>query len=359
EEDCKIWGSVNNYSKFSYLKTVKEILSDSLFSRLKTTFLGLIIKAGLRKAGGNQNGDGLAGSLSGSKTVCVVKGQRDWFCINNKPMRFSLTEFHLVIGLPFWIKEDEVPVDFECDWPLLLPDKCHRVDDLIAQLNVLGEDDEESKLRLAMLIVVLTIFMLPYGIIKYSIPKEYLVIAKKNIHAYPWGKVSFDMLVSSVKSFTVENLKKIVLKGFYMALHLWMLASVSELKETYAWPDNKSDRFPVCARYLSTVQPSYDQIMSKEEDLKVISVLGDSNEEEDDDVLMHLLKSGYVFSELDWKRGYALAQHQEDHEVEIGDRSDADYADVDETQTMQMLKSNTSPSLYYQILSTDTQSYNM
>lgn len=76
-------------------------------------------------------------------------------------------------------------------------------------MNVLGEDDEESKLRLAMLIVVLTIFMLPYGITKYWITKEFLVMAKKTIHAYLWGKVSFDMLMSSVKSFTIEKFQKI------------------------------------------------------------------------------------------------------------------------------------------------------
>ncbi|CAD5333118.1 unnamed protein product [Arabidopsis thaliana] len=252
EEDCKILGSINNHSKFSYLKIIKEILSNSLFSRLKTTFLGPIIKAGLRKAGGNQkgpNGLGFSGQLVRFLVVRQLVSSREdgiWFCINNKPMRFSLTEFHLVTGLPCWIKEDEVPVDFECDWPLL-PDKPPiKVDDYIAQLK------------------------------------------------------------------------------------LWLLGYVSELKEAYARLDDKSDRFPVCARYLSTVQPSYEQIMGKEEDLEVISFLGDSNEEEDDDVLMHLLKSDYVFSELDWKRGYALVEHQEDEEVEIGDGSDVD-ANVGET----------------------------
>ncbi|XP_010424277.2 PREDICTED: uncharacterized protein LOC104709346, partial [Camelina sativa] len=187
EEDCKIWGSINNHSKNLYLKTVKEILSHSLFSKLENTFLGPIIKEGLRKAGGNQKGDGLgfSGQLVYFLVVRQIVSSREdeiWFCINNKPMRFSLIEFHLVTGLPCWIKEDEVPVDFECDWPLFLPDKRYNVDDLIAQLKVLGEDDEESKLRLAMLIVFLTIFMLPYGITKYKIPKEYLAIAKKNIH---------------------------------------------------------------------------------------------------------------------------------------------------------------------------------
>ncbi|EOA32078.1 hypothetical protein CARUB_v10015324mg, partial [Capsella rubella] len=77
---------------------------------------------------------------------------------------------------------------------------------------------------------------------------------------------------------------------------------MSELEVAYARSDNESGHFPVCARYLSTVQPTNDQIKSKEKDLNVISVFGDSSEEEDDDVLMHLLKSDYVFSELDWKR---------------------------------------------------------
>ncbi|AED93387.1 hypothetical protein AT5G25000 [Arabidopsis thaliana] len=116
-----------------------------------------------------------------------------------------------------------------------------------------------------------------------------------------------------------------------MELQLWLLGSVSELEKAYARPDDKSDRFLVCARYLSIVQPSYEQIMSKEEDLEVISVLGDLNEEEDDNVLMHLLKNNYVFSELDWKRGYPLLQHQKDEEIEIEDKSNAD-ADVGEME---------------------------
>ncbi|CAH8267512.1 unnamed protein product, partial [Arabidopsis lyrata] len=48
-----------------------------------------------------------------------------WFCFNNKPMRFSLTEFHL------------------CDWPLLLPDKRQRMDDLIEQLTERSEKTEK------------------------------------------------------------------------------------------------------------------------------------------------------------------------------------------------------------------------
>ncbi|VYS59026.1 unnamed protein product [Arabidopsis thaliana] len=125
------------------------------------------------------------------------------------------------------------------------------------------------------------------------------------------------MLVSSIKDDDKKkNVTKIDVKGFPMAFQLWLLGFVSELEVAYARLDDKSDRFLICAKYLSTVQPSYEQIISKREDLEVISVLSDSNEEEDDDVLMHLLKSDYVFSRLDWKRCYALVQHQQDVEVE-------------------------------------------
>ncbi|CAA0384119.1 unnamed protein product [Arabidopsis thaliana] len=51
-------------------------------------------------------------------------------------MRFSLNEFHLVTGLPCWIKEDEIPVDFECDWPLSPGKTLIKVDYLIAQLKI-------------------------------------------------------------------------------------------------------------------------------------------------------------------------------------------------------------------------------
>ncbi|OAP02055.1 hypothetical protein AXX17_AT3G32430 [Arabidopsis thaliana] len=78
------------------------------------------------------------------------------------------------------------------------------------------------------------------------------------------------MLVSSVKDDDKKkNVTKIDVKGFPMALQLWLLGFVSELEVAYARLDDKSDRFLVCARYLSTVQPSYEQIMSKREDLEI------------------------------------------------------------------------------------------
>jgi len=137
----------------------------------------------LRKATGNQkgvNGLGFSGQLVYFLVVRqLVSSKKDelWFCINNKSMRFSLTEVHLVTGLPCWIKEDEISVDFECDWPLSPCKTPIKVDYLIAQLKVL--DDEESKLQLVMLIVILIVFMLSYGITKHSVPKEFWLMRKR------------------------------------------------------------------------------------------------------------------------------------------------------------------------------------
>jgi len=72
------------------------------------------------------------GSLSGSKTARAVKERRDMVLHQQQADEILIDEFHLVTGLPCWIKEDEVPIDFECDWPLL-PDKPPiKVDDFIA-----------------------------------------------------------------------------------------------------------------------------------------------------------------------------------------------------------------------------------
>jgi len=149
-----------------------------------------------------------------------VSSKKDelWFCINNKSMRFSLTEVHLVTGLPCWIKEDEISVDFECDWPLSPCKTPIKVDYLIAQLKVL--DDEESKLQLVMLIVILIVFMLSYGITKHSVPKEFW-LSEKEYSCVSLEKDAFDMLVSSVKdNDNTKNVTKIDLKGFPMALQL-------------------------------------------------------------------------------------------------------------------------------------------
>ncbi|WZZ54124.1 hypothetical protein YC2023_054231 [Brassica napus] len=44
--------SINNYASFFYVQTLEKELGDSLFSRLRSTFLGPIIEAGLQPTDG-------------------------------------------------------------------------------------------------------------------------------------------------------------------------------------------------------------------------------------------------------------------------------------------------------------------
>lgn len=104
-EEGKKARSVNNYSTFSYLMIHKGILTDSLFIKLESTFLGPIIKAGIRKGGGAQIGDGLGFSRQLfqfliSRQILTTRNNGLWFYFNCQSMRFSLREFHLVTGLP-------------------------------------------------------------------------------------------------------------------------------------------------------------------------------------------------------------------------------------------------------------------
>lgn len=137
-------------------------------------------------------------------------------------------------------------------------------------------------------------------------------------------------------------------KGFPMALHLWFLASVPKLQDAFAQLDNKDSDWPICARDVSTQQPTYAQIWCKEEskDAKVTCVLSSFNdaadlstlldEEEDDDLgkITNLVSRGYNLTEFDWKRNFIELEkaeefisqmHQEDQfqgqevEFDVGD----------------------------------------
>ncbi|KAG7533123.1 hypothetical protein ISN45_Aa08g007550 [Arabidopsis thaliana x Arabidopsis arenosa] len=171
-EESRGASSINNHSTFKYVKLVKDILSEPLFNKLKSTFLGPIIKAGLRRGGGKQMGDGLGFSASLVRYLVVrqittTKKDELWFYFNNQPMRFTLREFHLVTGLPCYA-EDKIQVEENINWPMVT--KEHTPEDLLAQLRALGNDDEESKLRLAMLLLLESIFLLKYALNKPRLP---------------------------------------------------------------------------------------------------------------------------------------------------------------------------------------------
>ncbi|CAL9239194.1 unnamed protein product [Arabidopsis halleri] len=284
-EESRGASSINNHSTFKYVKLVKDILSEPLFNKLKI------------------------------RQITTTKKDELWFYFNNQPMRFTLREFHLVTGLPCYA-EDKIQVEENINWPMVT--KEHTPEDLLAQLRALGNDDEESKLRLAMLLLLESIFLLKYALNKPSMyfTAEMLERGKNKMHTYPWGKLAFDLLVDSVHKLTGKlqtGSSKKDLKGFPMALQLWMLASVPALETAFAQSESDTSGF-VCERYVVTRQPSYYEIESVAESTSpsVISFLGSDEEDyEDDDpfkMMMKMVKGGYPWTELDWRRGFIEAR---------------------------------------------------
>ncbi|KAG7593736.1 hypothetical protein ISN45_Aa01g025200 [Arabidopsis thaliana x Arabidopsis arenosa] len=312
EEVNKPAKGINNFSSFEYLNELRGILGGSLFSRLENTFLGPIIIAGSRKGGGAQRSDdglGFSGQLIHFLLSRQIKTTREevWFHFDGQPMRFSLREFHLVTGLPCWeTEEEEAPIEDQFVWPLC-NDDTHTCGDLLKQIKELGANEEEGKLRLAMLLLIESIFLMPYTNLKFKFPRSYVEIARSNITSYPWGEVSFKILISSINSVCDSDLNKgkYSIKGFPMALQLWFLASVPNLEVAFARLGNPSGF--VCARYLCTHLPTFRAVwvVERSKDAKVISVLGDFDDKNDDlAAVVTLVNRGYRVSEIDWSRNF-------------------------------------------------------
>lgn len=79
-------------------------------------------------------------------------------------------------------EEKEAPATIEdhFNWPKCNDDK-HTCDDLLQLIEALGEDEEEGKLRLAILLLVESIVSMRYAKKKCKFEKEYVNIVKENM----------------------------------------------------------------------------------------------------------------------------------------------------------------------------------
>lgn len=163
-----------------------------------------------------------------------------------------------------------------------------------------------------MLLLLESIFLLPYDKTKAKFPYKYVDLAKQKMISYAWGKESFKLLINSVKSVSDEPFAKgkYDLKGFPMALHLWLLASVPKLESSFARFENSSNEF-ICARYLSIDLPYFKPTgkIENSENVEVTCVLRSVNnaadllvDEHNDDLdsVMRLVIRGYRLTQCDW-----------------------------------------------------------
>ncbi|CAN6920229.1 unnamed protein product [Brassica oleracea] len=313
--------SINQHSIVVYIKTVKEILGNDEFNRIRGTFLGPVIKLGERSL-----------KLSAkivhavlTKSIKTVKRHESWFHFGAQPMRFSIREFHMVTGLKCSGEAREPREETErFKWDFL-KGRTHTVKDVEKQLRNTRDDASDERLCLAMLLLIESILLqkslLDSGT---TFTLDYVKIAQDMdvLMTYPWGRTAYNLLLKSLQRAVDKSLDKnnYDLQGFPMAFLIWILESVPLLQ--YAFSQvvpilsvQPSTPIFLCEKYLQIASPQLIDVLLIEikDHLKVICILPPIPNDPEADVCMEdeankdlddmadLSKRGYKFKIRDWR----------------------------------------------------------
>ncbi|CAN6851993.1 unnamed protein product [Brassica oleracea] len=313
--------SINQHSIVAYIKTVKEILGNDEFNRIRGTFLGPVIKLGERSL-----------KLSAkivhavlTKSIKTVKRHESWFHFGAQPMRFSIREFHMVTGLKCSGEAREPREETErFKWDFL-KGRTHTVKDVEKQLRNTREDASDERFCLAMLLLIESILLqksLLDGGTTFTL--DYVKIAQDMdvLMTYPWGRTAYNLLLKSLQRAVDKSLDKnnYDLQGFPMAFLIWILESVPLLQ--YAFSQvvpilsvQPSTPIFLCEKYLQIASPQLIDVLLIEikDHLKVICILPPIPNDPEADVCMEdeankdlddmadLSKRGYKFKIRDWR----------------------------------------------------------
>ncbi|RID40243.1 hypothetical protein BRARA_J00303 [Brassica rapa] len=309
--------SINQHSIVAYIKTVKEILGNDEFNRIRGTFLGPVIKLGERSL-----------KLSAkivhavlTKSIKTVKRHEAWFHFGAQPMRFSIREFHMVTGLKCSGEAREPREETErFKWDFL-KGRTHTVKDVEKQLRNTREDASDERFCLAMLLLIESILLqksLLDGGTTFTL--DYVKIAQDMdvLMTYPWGRTAYNLLLKSLQRAVDKN--NYDLQGFPMAFLIWILKSVSLLQ--YAFSQvvpilsvQPSTPIFLCEKYLQITSPQLIDVLLIEtkDHLKVTCILPPIPHDPEADVCMEdeankdlddmadLSKRGYKFKIRDWR----------------------------------------------------------
>lgn len=175
-----------------------------------------------------------------SRQLKVSKKHEAWFLFAGKPIRFSLREFALVTGLncqklPKRCKKRSK--NFMAEKPywgeLFGSMKEVPVSTVVKMLKRKTVTDKELRLKYAYLALLSSVILPTTHNPRISQDHAERMKDLDAFFAYPWGRCSFDMLMSSIKERKEVSLSQntIALKGFVLSLQLVMIECVPALTE--------------------------------------------------------------------------------------------------------------------------------
>ncbi|CDY37103.1 BnaAnng04620D [Brassica napus] len=167
-----------------------------------------------------------------SRQLKVAKKHEAWFLFAGKPIRFSIRKFALVTGLncrKFPKKSKKKSKNFMTKKPYWeVP-----VSSVLRMLEQKTIVDKDIRLKYTYLSLLAAVILPTTHAPRISKECAEKIKDLDAILAYPWGRVSFDMLMSSIKERKEVSLSQntIALKGFVLALQLVIVECVPALTE--------------------------------------------------------------------------------------------------------------------------------
>lgn len=163
-----------------------------------------------------------------------------WFRFAGNPIRFSLREFAIVTALPCgqYPKNSKTKKKKNINDKPYWPELFGRVEDLrvsqaVKMLRKKTVTDRDIRIKLACLAIVSSVLLSTN--LKQKMLKEHaeLLVDLQDFFAFPWGRLAFDMLMTSIKQRDEISLSQntIALKGFALALQLVIVEACPSLTE--------------------------------------------------------------------------------------------------------------------------------
>ncbi|XP_024013906.1 uncharacterized protein LOC112087985 [Eutrema salsugineum] len=219
------WGQrVITYQKFSIIQ--------DLISALDEGEIDFIRQSPLGKITGYTLNAGLVRNIWVVPVVPSVRVKRKneiWIFFAGHPIRFSLREFKIVTDLNC----GRFPVDLSkkrksANYPMYdrLFDKKEdvTVERVIAILKAKRNLSKENRLRMACLVLVDGILVPTVHYPRVRVVKEHAEMTEdlETFMEYPWGRLSFDMMITSIKGLDLRKLAKanVAVQGLFAALQL-------------------------------------------------------------------------------------------------------------------------------------------
>lgn len=134
--------------------------------------------------------------------------------------------------------------------------------------------EDEEKLCLAAVVLTEGILLTPYGKEKIPLPRLQHASDFEMYTAQPWGKEAFSVLSNSILRMDEKTWakEKYDLRGFGLALTIWVLSAVPAFGAAYGVKDKEfQSEYPLILKWKSTTTPEFFKIVNLVNDVSEVS----------------------------------------------------------------------------------------